>query len=66
MHELCARLDSMETTHRCTVDVGDISKDESENGDEGKYVAAEDAVEEGLFRVVARIGARAKNGHSSI
>ena len=31
MRELRARLDAMETTQRCTVDAGDISKDESEN-----------------------------------
>jgi hypothetical protein len=31
MHKLCARLHAMETPQRCTVDVGDISEDESEN-----------------------------------
>jgi hypothetical protein len=31
MHELCSRLDAMETVQRCTVDVGDMSDDESEN-----------------------------------
>jgi hypothetical protein len=31
MCELCARLDAMETTQRCTIDAGDISKVESEN-----------------------------------
>jgi hypothetical protein len=62
MHELHARLESMETTQRCTVDAGDISEDESENevGREGEEVAVEDAADEHLFRVVARIGARVK------
>jgi hypothetical protein len=62
MHELCARLDAMETTQRRTVDAGDISEAESENeaGHEGEEVAVEDAADERLFRVVARIGAREK------
>jgi hypothetical protein len=62
MCELRARLDAMETTQRCTVDAGDISEAESENeaGNEGEEVAVEDVVDECLFRVVARIGARAK------
>jgi hypothetical protein len=62
MHELRARLDAMETTQRHTVDVGDINKAESENeaGHEGEVVAVEDAADELLFRVVARIGARKK------
>jgi len=63
MCELRARLDAMETTHRCIVDVGDISKVESENeaGHE-EEVVVEDAADEYLFRVVARIGAREKMG----
>jgi uncharacterized protein YfcZ (UPF0381/DUF406 family) len=60
MRELCSSLDAMETTQRCTVDVGDISKDESENEVEYEEVTAEDAAEECLFKVVARIGAREK------
>jgi hypothetical protein len=62
MHELCARLDAMETTQRCTVDVGDINEAECENeaGHEGEEVAVEDAADEHLFKAVARIGARAK------
>jgi hypothetical protein len=61
MRELRARLDAMETTQRQTVDVGDVSEAESENeaGAE-EEVAVEDAAEERLFRVVARIGAREK------
>jgi hypothetical protein len=62
MHELRARLDAMETTQRCTIDVGDISEAESENeaGNEGEEVAVEDVADERLFRAIARIGARAK------
>jgi hypothetical protein len=62
MRELRARLDAMETTQRCMVDVGDISKDDIENeaGNKGEEVAVEDVADERLFRVVARIGARAK------
>jgi hypothetical protein len=61
MHELCSRMDAMETTQRRKVGVGDISESESENeaGHGGEEVAAEDATEERLFRVVARIGVRA-------
>ena len=61
MRELRARLDAMETTQRHTVDVGDISEAESENeaGHEGE-VEVEDAVDECLFRAIARIGAREK------
>jgi hypothetical protein len=59
MHELHARLDSMETTQRHTVDIGDISEAESENeaGHEEED-AVKDAADEHLFRVVARISAR--------
>jgi hypothetical protein len=62
MSELRARLDAMETKQRHTVDAGDINEAESENeaGNEGEEVAVEDATEECLFRVVARIGAREK------
>jgi hypothetical protein len=62
MCELRARLDAMETAQRHIVDAGDISEVESENeaGNEGEEVAVEDAADECLFRVVARIGAREK------
>jgi hypothetical protein len=62
MCELHARLDSIETTQRQIVDVGDIIKVESENeaGNEGEEFAVEDVAEERLFRVVARIGVREK------
>ena len=52
----------METTQRRTVDVGDISEDDSKNeaGNEGEKVAVEDAIDERLFRVVSRIGAKEK------
>jgi hypothetical protein len=61
MRELCARLYAMETTQRQTIDVGDVNEAERENevGDE-EEIAAEDAAEERLFRVVARIAAREK------
>ena len=61
MRELRARLDAMETAQRCTVDVGDISEADSENeaGNEEEFVV-EDATNERLFKVVARIGAREK------
>jgi hypothetical protein len=59
--ELCARLYAMERTQRWKVDVGDLIEVETKNeaGAE-EEVVAEDAVEECLFRVVARIGAREK------
>jgi hypothetical protein len=60
MRELSVTLDAMETVQRCTVDVGDISEDESENEAENEEVAVKDVVEECPFRAVARIGARAK------
>jgi Mn-dependent DtxR family transcriptional regulator len=60
MHELRARLDDMETAQRHTVDAGDISEAESEDEAENEEVVVEDATEERIFRVVARIGARAK------
>jgi hypothetical protein len=60
MHELRARLDAMETTQRCTVNVGDINEAESENEAGSEEVAVEDVAEECLFRIVAIIGAREK------
>ena len=60
MRKLRARLDAMETTQRCTIDVGDISEAESENEAGNEEVSVEDATEERLFRVVARIGAKEK------
>jgi hypothetical protein len=62
MHELRARLDAMEIAQRHTVDTGDISEAESENevGNKGEEVSVEDATDECLFKVVARIGAREK------
>jgi hypothetical protein len=62
MCELCARLDAMEIAQRCTVDARDIGKSESENEGGNGEVAAEDATEECLFRVIARIGARENMG----
>jgi hypothetical protein len=62
MHELRSKLDAMETTQRQTVDIGNISEANSENDarNKGEEVAVEDVADERLFRVVARIGARAK------
>jgi hypothetical protein len=62
MCELRASLDAMETAQSFTVKVGNISEAESDNeaGNEGEEVATKDAADECLFRVVVRIGARAK------
>jgi hypothetical protein len=61
MCELHARLDAMETTQRRTIDAGYISEADSENeAGHGEEFAVEDAVDERLFRAVARIGAREK------
>jgi hypothetical protein len=62
MRELCARLDAIETSQRCLINVGDISEAKSENeaGNKGEEVADKDAVDERLFRAVVRIGAREK------
>jgi hypothetical protein len=62
MHELCARLDAMETTQRRIVDAGDFNEAESENEarHEGEEFAVEDVADECLFRVVERIGVREK------
>jgi hypothetical protein len=62
MHELHARLDAMETTQRHTVDARYISEADNENEarNEEEEVAVEDAMNERIFKVVARIGAREK------
>jgi hypothetical protein len=62
MHDLCARLEDMETTQRCTVSAGDLSDSESEieAEHEREEVAAEDAAKERLIRAIAKMGARAK------
>jgi len=62
MRELRARLDAMETGQRHIVHFGDIkeSKGENEARNKGEEVAVKDAANERLYRVVARIGARAK------
>jgi hypothetical protein len=66
MCDIHAGLKDMETTQRRTADVGDPSDYESEDeaGHEGEEVAAEvaaeDAVNERLLRVVARMGAKEK------
>jgi hypothetical protein len=68
MHELCDRIDAMETAQRHTINAGDINEAESENedGNEGEEVAVEDAVDECLFRDVSRIGAREKIDSNSL
>jgi hypothetical protein len=61
MRELCARLDSMETTQRRTLDTGDINEAGSENkAGAREEVVVEDVVEERLLKFVAIIGAREK------
>jgi hypothetical protein len=62
MRELRARLDAMETTQRHTVSAGDINESESENeaGHGEEEVVVDDAANECLLRVVARMGAREK------
>jgi hypothetical protein len=61
MCDLRARLEDMETTQRCTVNVGDLSDSESEiEVEHEEEVAAEDAANEHLIKAIARMGARAK------
>jgi len=62
MRELCARLDSMETTQSWTTDTRDVSesKNENESRPEEEEVVVEDATEERLFRAIVRIGAKEK------
>jgi hypothetical protein len=62
MRQMRARLDAMELAQRHTVGAGDISESESEDeaGHGGEQVAAKDAANECLLRVIARMGARAK------
>jgi hypothetical protein len=52
----------METTQRRTAGAGDLSDSESEDEarHEGEEVRVEDAANEHLLRVVARMGAKAK------
>jgi hypothetical protein len=62
MHEIHARLDAMEISQRRIVDARDINEADSENedGHEGEEITVEDAIDERLFRAVARIGTREK------
>jgi hypothetical protein len=52
----------MENAQRCTAGAGDLSDSERENevGHEGEEVTTEDAANEHLIRVVARMGAKEK------
>ena len=58
MRDLRTRLEDIETEQRRTVDVGDLSDSESENEveHEEEEISAEDAANECLIRVVARMG----------
>jgi hypothetical protein len=62
MHDIRARLVDVEIKQRCTAGVGDVSESESEDeaGHEGEEVTTEDATNECLIRVVARMSAREK------
>jgi hypothetical protein len=62
MRDLCARLEDMETTQRCTVSAGDLSnsKIEIEARHEGEEVAAKDVANERLIRAIARMGEKEK------
>jgi hypothetical protein len=62
MCDLRARLEDLETSQRRTAGVGDVSESESEDEarHEGEEVAVEDAANERLLRVVARMGVREK------
>jgi hypothetical protein len=62
LHNLCARLVDIEIRQRCTTDVGDISESENEDdaGHGEEEVTAEDATNECLLKVVARMGAKVK------
>jgi hypothetical protein len=62
MHNIRTRLMDVEIKQRRTAGVGDVSESESEDevGHEGEEVAAEDAANECLIRVVARMSAREK------
>jgi Icc-related predicted phosphoesterase len=62
MHNLCTRVVDMEIKQRCIASVGYVSESESEDeaGHEGEEVTTEDATNERLIRVVARMSAREK------
>jgi hypothetical protein len=62
MRDIRTRIKDMEIAQRHTTGVGDVSDSESENeaGHEREEVTAEDATNERLIRVVARMGAREK------
>jgi hypothetical protein len=62
LHDIRARLVDVEIKQRRTADIGDVSESESEDdaGHEEEEIAAEDAANERLIRVVARMSARAK------
>jgi hypothetical protein len=57
-----ARMEDMETSQRCKVDVGDISesKNEDDVGHREEEIPVEDAATERLLKAVARMGAKVK------
>jgi hypothetical protein len=62
MHDLCARLEDLETTQRHIIGARDLSdsKSEVEAEHEGEEVVAKDGENERLIRAIARMGAREK------
>jgi hypothetical protein len=62
VRNLRARMEDMETSPRRKVDEGDISESENEDdvGHGGEEIPAEDAANERLLKVVARMGAKVK------
>jgi hypothetical protein len=62
LHDIRTRFMDVEIKQRCIADIGDVSESEREDeaGHEEEEVTVEDAANERLIRVVARMGARAK------
>jgi hypothetical protein len=62
LHDIRARLVDVEIKQRHTADIGDVSESKSEDdtGHEEEEISVEDAANESLIRVVARMTARAK------
>jgi hypothetical protein len=58
MRQLCAKLDTMETTQIRALEVRDVSEDESEYVEE-EEVAREQATKEQLLRAIVKLGTRA-------
>ena len=62
LHKLCAMIVDMEMRQRHKADVGNISESENEDdvGHGEEEIPVEDAANERLLKVVARMGAKAK------